>query len=120
VEQRKKVCPLVDPGFQQARHAGHRETSESGDDVSHGATARDVGDQAAGNGKRGADRSDDVADPVDKVKKRALMLRARLALDCDVGLWCRPQVLGEQDHVGGGQEEENCREQERRPLPRSR
>ncbi len=78
--------PCVDPELEQSSNAGHRETSQSSYDIPHGAPPGDVGDQAASNRKRGADRRDDVADPVNQVQERAFRLRAGLALDRDVNL----------------------------------
>ena len=69
---------LLDPELEQARDARYREASKRRHYVAHGAAARHVGDKAGGQRQTGADRRDDVADPVDQIQKRAFRLGAGL------------------------------------------
>ena len=48
----------------------------------------------------GADRSDDVADPVNQVEERAFRLRSSLPLNSHVYLWSRAQILSKRHRLG--------------------
>lgn len=75
---RHASAALLDPELKQPRNARYREASKRRHYVAHGATARHVSDKAGGKRQAGADRRDDVADPVDQVQKRAFRLGAGL------------------------------------------
>ena len=111
------TAALVDPELEQSRHARDNQAAERRHDVPHDAAAGNVRDESPGNRETGANRRDDVADPVDEVEKRAFRLSTGLTLDGDVRLRRRAEVLGQQDSVCACEKKENGGQQQRSRTP---
>src|SRR5213594_4175563 len=114
---RNSADALQHPELEQARYTGycqqHRRSKQPAAEGSPGHKR----DNCTKDGAAGSNRRDNVADPVDEIKKRSFRLRSRLPLNRNIELRGCPESLRPQKRRATDHAHKHQRQSDSRPIP---
>src|SRR5213594_2675698 len=114
---RNSADALQNPELEQARYTGDRQQHRRSKQPPAEGSPGHKRDNRAKHGAAGSNRRDDVADPVDEIKKRSFRLRSCLSLNRNIELRGCPQSLRPQKRRATDHAHEHQRQSNSRPIP---